>query len=1128
MSTAGRPHHPLALAIAIGLTAFASTPAAAQRMVVDDGSEQVADGDYATTATGEAGHAIRARNPGSRITGDGVTASSAASSTLLADEQGRIEFTNVTLRSPFQSGYVAWADSGGAITLDDSRFELTPSTSAATTPSTALGATGGGTIRMRGGSIESTGNRIAHAAGTGSVIEMRDVAIEAGGDPHLAGTFRATDGGRLDLRQVTYVQPTNAARLLHASGAGSRIEVEDSRFEIDGVPSRTGATPNAAGAVYARDGGHIVLGADTVVSSNRAGAGVAGPSQSISVFAVGAGSAITLDNATIDARGDMMVGAAAVDGGQVDIRAGSHVHTDGTSSSSFGVYAEGTDSAVSIGAATVNGGRHGAEARHGGSITVGAGADIVATAPGARGLVANMGGTVVAADARIAAYGHTADAPAYGVFVRGGRDGSLAPSTAVLGPGTIVDTDGVGLVLDAAQALQGVRPVWVAPQLTAENIEVTGAVSGAATLQGSTLSLFDSSIEGGTSYALRVYDADARAQVSGGRLALTAASGADAAAIQLRNGTLLLQDGVEVTSSNGVLLLDPGDGLGTLPTTAELRAVQLSGDLVTRHRDRSTVLLRDGSTLAGGMIGSQHDPDELIFLFQKDDAHGWNVDIDPSSGWQVTGDSDIRSIRLGGALSFAAPGADGDFSTLAVYGDYVGDGGTITFNTRLGDDTSATDRMIVGGDTSGATGVSIVNAGGTGAATVEGIRLIRVDGASDGVFTLAGRAVAGSHDYFLHQGSTSAPADGHWYLRSQALPPAPDPDPAPGPEPTPDPAPDPEPTPDPDPAPPPTAPLPAPGAGPSQPSVPIYRPEPGTYLANLAAVDLFAHSLHERQGEQASNGAPTGGAWTRIARNQLTTRSGADQVDNHTHTMLLQVGADFAGGEFGRGTFNLGAMLGTGHAHTRSQSNLSGYRAKGQLQGQVAGLYATWRAPASASYVDGWLQYGDFRNEVQGDHLAIERYDSTAWSASIEAGHSFELARGARTRWHLQPQLQVIYSRHDADDHVEANGTRVEFVEGESLVGRLGARVYAEPVSTIGNRVQPYAGLHWRHANSDYVVALDGDALQQRQPDNLYEASLGLAFELGAGWAGWTQFGWQRGDGGHRNVSGLLGLRYQW
>lgn len=1137
MSTAGRPHHPLALAIAIGLTAIASTPAAAQRMVVDDGSEQVADGDYATTATGEAGHAIRARNPGSRITGNGVTVSSSASNTLVADAQGRIEFSRATIRSPFQPGFVAWANDGGAIELDASRFELTPSTSAANAPSTALGATAGGAVRMRGGSIESTANRVAEASGAGSTVEMEDVTIAAGFDPHVSGVFRATGGGHIDLRRITYVQDANSAKVLHASGAGSRIDVTDSRFDIDRVPGRTAGSTNNAGAVYAHDGGSIVLGPGTVVASRRVGSGIGGESQAVSVFAVGDGSSIVLDGATIDAGGDMMVGVGAVNGGLVDIRPGSRVRTDGPQASSFGVYAEGTGSTINLGTATVEAGRHGAEARHGGRIVVGAGTEITATAAGARGLVANMGGSVAVQGAtQISAFGHAEGSAAYGVQVRGGRDGTLESSTMTLGRGTVVDTDGVGLVVEAAQALQGIRFVWVPGQLTGEGVEVTGAAAGAAVVRGSTLNLVDSSIEGGAAYALRVHDG-AQARISGGRIALTAADGADAAAVQLRSGSLLLEDGVELSSSNGVLILDTGESMDSAPTHAELRANSLTGDLVTRHRDRSTVLLRDGSSLTGQIIGSQLDPDGIVFGLLVDTAHGWHVDIDPTSAWQLTGDSDIRSLYLGGALAFAAPAADAGFATLTVYGDYVGDGGTIRFNSRLGDDASATDRMVVVGDTSGATSVTIDNAGGAGAATAEGIELIRVLGNSEGAFTLAGRAIAGSHDYFLHQGSTSAPDNGHWYLRSQVVPPAPGPDPSP--EPTPDPAPTPDPDPDPvpdpgqapgpepGPTPPPIAP-PVPGAGPGAPSAPVYRPEPGTYLANLAAVDLFAHSLHERQGEQASNGAPTGGAWTRIARNQLTTRSGADQVDSHTHTMLLQVGADFAGGEFGRGTFNLGAMLGTGHAHTRSQSNLSGYRAKGQLQGQVAGLYATWRAPASASYVDGWLQYGDFRNEVQGDHLAIERYDSTAWSASIEAGHSFELARGARTRWHLQPQLQVIYSRHDADDHVEANGTRVEFVEGESLVGRLGARVYAEPVSTIGNRVQPYAGLHWRHANGDYVVALDGDALQQRQPDNLYEASLGLAFELGAGWAGWSQFGWQRGDGGHRNVSGLLGLRYQW
>lgn len=81
---------------------------------------------------------------------------------------------------------------------------------------------------------------------------------------------------------------------------------------------------------------------------------------------------------------------------------------------------------------------------------------------------------------------------------------------------------------------------------------------------------------------------------------------------------------------------------------------------------------------------------------------------------------------------------------LVVNGNYIGNNGLLHFNTALGDDNSATDSMIVNGNTSGTTNVSVDNAGGLGAKTLNGIELIQVNGQSDGNFVSSGRIVAGA------------------------------------------------------------------------------------------------------------------------------------------------------------------------------------------------------------------------------------------------------------------------------------------------------------------------------------------------------------------------------------------------
>ncbi len=75
-------------------------------------------------------------------------------------------------------------------------------------------------------------------------------------------------------------------------------------------------------------------------------------------------------------------------------------------------------------------------------------------------------------------------------------------------------------------------------------------------------------------------------------------------------------------------------------------------------------------------------------------------------------------------------------TVLSVAGDYQGQNGTLAMSTVLAGDNAVTDLLAVGGNTSGATTLDIVNRGGLGAQTVNGIKVVDVSGQSDGTFTL--------------------------------------------------------------------------------------------------------------------------------------------------------------------------------------------------------------------------------------------------------------------------------------------------------------------------------------------------------------------------------------------------------
>ena len=130
-------------------------------------------------------------------------------------------------------------------------------------------------------------------------------------------------------------------------------------------------------------------------------------------------------------------------------------------------------------------------------------------------------------------------------------------------------------------------------------------------------------------------------------------------------------------------------------------------------------------------------------------------------------------LNNSGALNMAN-GRPGD--RLTVQGGYQGGGvaSVVQLDTVLGGDASMTDSLHIAGATTGASSLRVTNTGGAGAQTVEGIRVVEVDGASNGVFTLLGdyslsgqpAVIGGAYAYTLHKNGISTPGDGDWYLRS--------------------------------------------------------------------------------------------------------------------------------------------------------------------------------------------------------------------------------------------------------------------------------------------------------------------------------------------------------------------------
>ncbi|PTT60454.1 autotransporter outer membrane beta-barrel domain-containing protein [Stenotrophomonas sp. HMWF003] len=560
------------------------------------------------------------------------------------------------------------------------------------------------------------------------------------------------------------------------------------------------------------------------------------------------------------------------------------------------------------------------------------------------------------------------------------------------------------------------------------------------------------------------------------------ASGNTVATINVTNSTLTAADGLPYFSGYHVAL---AENSAQLSFTASASA--LHGEISARFNGALDAVLRDGTTfygrtsaLSGGTL---------------------NLAMQSGSAWTISNNSTVTNLVMDGNTSITfGPGTY--FNSLTVTGDFHADDALLMFNTALGDDASKSDRLIVAGDTSGSATVRVNNVGGAGAQTEKGIELISVGGASNGQFNLAGRAVGGQYEYFLHKGTG---ADGNWYLRS-VLPTVPDPcvidpdlpqctpvDPGPGPGPNPD---------------------------------PVLRPEPGAYLANLqAAQTMFLLGYHHRHAGQNA-----GRAWARVDGSRHGFGAISQQLDIHGNSQALSVGADVWRHDSGS---NAGVMLSSGNADSTSTNPLTGYYARGKVKGEALGIYGTWRGgnaadPYAGFYVDGSVQRAQFRNRVDGIGLATERYDGRIWQGAVEAGYAFRVGGASNGAIFLEPQLQVGYNRWDDLHHTEATGTVISSRDADGLFGRVGLRLSG--VTRWGHgaaEVQPYLAAHWLHTRADSEIRMDDERVDARIPRSRAEVSAGASLKFANGIGAWGGLARQQASGYHQ-TNAQLGLSYTW
>lgn len=482
------------------------------------------------------------------------------------------------------------------------------------------------------------------------------------------------------------------------------------------------------------------------------------------------------------------------------------------------------------------------------------------------------------------------------------------------------------------------------------------------------------------------------------RIGALTIGGAGAGVVRVANSGMLDADGIELGAVASRLVIG---GETTAEAPGFVRSADISGtngQVIFNHTSSD---YRFDTPISGGTSVSAAAGATRLFGDQKFSGpvnihSGATLGIENSVAASVVNFGTLAgggtiggNVSNGGRIAPGAFNAPGEFATMTIGGQYVSlAGSSLVLNTKLGDSSSPTDRLVVGsavkGD--GSTNVIVNNVGGLGAATTgKGVQLVEVKGGSaaseEGVFTSDRRIAAGANEYKFGRNAD----DGSYYLTT----------------------------------------------------------EPGQRIEvhNFAAVPDLAR-IYDLQSlgtlEARKNALPSAGEvpfWGRffgsvgLNNGGLSTGRGA-----HFDYRLggMQIGSDLYQVEsFGGSiaTSGLYATVGTGAADV---SRPFGRLATGKfdLNGYSIGGYTTYRW--DRAYLDVVAQATRFDGKSSSNLGQSSSVEGWGFIGSVEAGY----ALGEMAGWQVEPQAQLVYQHITLGDMQDGYG-RARFGDQNVVTGKL-------------------------------------------------------------------------------------------
>ena len=557
------------------------------------------------------------------------------------------------------------------------------------------------------------------------------------------------------------------------------------------------------------------------------------------------------------------------------------------------------------------------------------------------------------------------------------------------------------------------------------------------------------------------------------------------------NGNLYTQKGDDsFTASGGALignaLMGDGNDVVTLTGSVDVtQAQQFDGGAGTDELNIDGMALRGftaasndgaGNDLAKGKnltgwetINVKNAGSLKLSNSLFTEANVGELNIDATSTLDLKGNSPgvfkiFGNVNNSGAMTMADGAADDE---TTITGNYTGvAGSTYAIDTVLGDDDSATDRLVVNGNTSGETELLVTNVGGTGAQTINGINVVEVGGTSaEGNFKLAAPVQGGSYEYTLKRGS--AIDDNDFYLVSKY-------------------------------------------AGTDckiigNCPIDIYRPAVANYVtaqsANADAGFTMLSTLHQRMGEQrgASTGLTTEKAqsWGRIF-------AGTKEAEGRTR---FNYDSTVSGFQFGRDL-----MHKTDADGTQQRAGVTMQYANNSIDSvdtlrPIAGLDADTGHTNAVSiglggyythiandgtYFDGVAQINHLQNTFH------DAYDMRSRQKGWQLGLSGEFGKTVAHlgKWAVEPQAQLSYLYNNYSSFSDKY-SNIDGFNAHNLRARLGVRLNKDELVN-GKEAQYYGivNLHHDLLKTKAVVLHDNNGTGTASVREKYDRT---SWELGAG-----------------------------